>query len=234
MRPITTVASLGFFVLRDCSSAFLHLESSDGILLGFNPSLDHVIFTIQQSQFPAREESGKEVETGRNTEEGHEGEDNGDSLDIHDTKNTGKKDHLKQGVLVDSSLLHVLGEDSLRVSTELLEQQKESVPEFNSRKRGETHEEEDTIKDRNWKQLESIQEEHAQAQQQVAEEHGQSSFLNTDDVAIAILISKRTQVNDAWNCCGNQPRKTQQAVDAVEDTIQAKIVVVSFAVFKLL
>lgn len=52
-------------------------------------------------------------------------------------------------------------------------------------------------------------------------------------MALGILVGKGAQVNDAGNSGGNQPRKTQQSIDAVEDTRQAKIVVVSFAVFKL-
>ena len=202
-------------------------------MLGLNPSLDHIILSIQQGQLPSREKLRKEEEAGRNTEEGHERKDNGDGWDIHNTKNTNEENHLEQSVLVDASLLHVLGVDSLRISARLLEEQEESVPEFNSRKRGETHEKEDSIKDWYWQQLQGSQEKHGQSQQKVREEHGQSGFLDIQNVAVAILVSKGAQVNDAWDRGGNQPRKTQQSIDAVEDTRQTKIIIVSFTVFKL-
>jgi hypothetical protein len=198
-------------------------------LLGLNPTLNHVLFSIQQSELPPSEELGEEEKTSGDAQEGHEGESNGDRFNVHDTEDTTEEDHLEESVLMDAALLHVLGEDSLRVSARLHEEEEESVPEFNARKRGETHEQEDTVEDRKGKKLEDIQEEHGQSQHSMGEEHGQSSFLNTEDVSMRVLVSKGIQVNDARNSGGNQPRTTNETVDAVEDSIDDKIVVVGFS-----
>ena len=213
--------------------ALVQLEPTDGILLGLDPSFDHVFFTIQQSKFPSSEELGKEEETGRDTQESHEGESNRDGLDIYDSKDTAEENQLEDGVLVDAGLLHILGEDGLGVATGLHEEEKESVPELDARKRGETHEKEDSIEDRKWKKLQHTQEKHGQSQKSMREEHGQSSFLDTQEVAMSILISQSIQMDNAWNCSGNQPWKTHKSIDAVEKTVDAKVIIVGFSMGKL-
>ena len=40
-------------------------------------------------------------------------------------------------------------------------------------------------------------------------------------------------MNDAWNSCCNQPRKSHQTIDAVEDSTEAKVIVVGFSVREL-
>jgi len=211
----------------------LELKSTDRLRLGVLPLLNLVLFSIQKSQFPALEEHGQQKETGWDTEEGHEGEGNRDLLDIHDNKHSTEEDNLDDGVLVDLVPVHVLGELGLRVAAWLLEKEEETVPEFNSRKGGETHEKEDSIEDRKRQELQGIQEEHAKTKEEVGEEHGQSCFLDADDVAVAIFVGKGAQVDHAWNSCGNQPRKSQQSIDAVENTVEEKIVVVGFTVAQL-
>lgn len=134
-------------------SVLSHFPSSDRVLLGLNPILNLVIFTIQQAQFPTGKDLGKEEETGRDTEEGHEREGNGNCLEVHDHKYSSKEQHLEESVHVDALLFHVLIEDGIGILAWLLEEEQEAVPELDSRQRGKTHEEEDSQKDRHRKIL---------------------------------------------------------------------------------
>ena len=65
------------------------------------------------------------------------------------------------------------------------------------------------------------------------EEKGQSSFLHRDEVSILVLVSQSVQVNNTGDGSSDQPGKTQDSIDTVEETTQHKIVVVSFSVLQL-
>ena len=67
----------------------------------------------------------------------------------------------------------------------------------------------------------------------MAEEHGQSSFLQLEDGSCTIFVSKGVNMDDARNSCCNQPRKTHQSIDTIEDSTQAKVIVVCFTMFQL-
>ena len=67
----------------------------------------------------------------------------------------------------------------------------------------------------------------------MGEEHCKTSLLHTDEVAMTVLVSQGVQVDDARNSSSNQPRESQQAVDAVEKSIEAKIIVVGFSMGQL-
>ena len=94
-------------------------------------------------------------------------------------------------------------------------------------------EEEDSKKDRKREELQDIQEKHGHSQQKVREEHGKAGLLHTDEVTMAVLVSQRVQVNDAWDGSSNQPGKSHQSIDAVEKTIEAEIIVVGFSMGQL-
>ena len=155
------------------------------------------------------------------------------TVTYHDNKDSKEEKHLEAGVKVDTLLLHVLGEGHFWVLAGLHEEKQETVPELNSRQRGETHEQKDSQEHWEWNELQKIQEEHSHSKQEVTDEHSQAGFLDTDEFSLGILFSQGVQVNDARNSGSNQPRKPQKSIDAVEESIQDKIVVVGFSMFKL-
>jgi hypothetical protein len=140
---------------------------------------------------------------------------------------------LEAGVHVDALLFHVLGEVSLGVLAWLHEEHQNTSEELDAWKRGETHEKEDTQKNRDRELLEQVQEKHGHTQKEVGKQHGKTGFLDTDEFSFLVLLGKGVQVDDAGNSGGNQPGKSQKSIDAVEKSIQAKIIVVSFTVGQL-
>ena len=63
----------------------------------------------------------------------------------------------------------------------------------------------------------------------MTEEHSQAGLLNAQKVALLVLVSQSIQMDNAWHSGGHQPRKTQETVDAVEQSIEAQVVVVCFS-----
>jgi hypothetical protein len=149
------------------------------------------------------------------------------------TKIPQKKTDLEDGVLVDAGRLHPLGEGVFRVLAGLHEEHQQAVPELHGRKSRETHEKEDSLQYRDRNELQGTQKEHAQTKEEVGKEHGQACLLNFKEIAMSILLSKGVQVDNAWNSGGNQPRKTQKAIDHVEKSNKDNVIVVGFPMFKL-
>ena len=134
---------------------------------------------------------------------------------------------------MDALLVHVLGEDSLGVSRWLLEPEQESVPELNVGKRRKTHKEEHAVEDGKRKELEHIERQDTKSDQQVGKEHGQASLLDRDESAILILVSQSIQMDNTGDSGSDQPGKTQDSIDAVEESVEHEIVVVGFSVLQL-
>jgi hypothetical protein len=54
----------------------------------------------------------------------------------------------------------------------------------------------------------------------VGKKHGQTRFLHPDDLRIFVFFGEGIQVNKAWDSCGDKPRTSQNAIDAIEYGVQ--------------
>ena len=61
----------------------------------------------------------------------------------------------------------------------------------------------------------------------------QTGLLDRDKFAILVFFGEGMQVDDAGDSSSNQPRQSQDTVDAVEDTNKDEIIVVSLSVLEL-
>ena len=156
-----------------------------------------------------------------------------DLLVVLDKENQTKEEHLDQGVLVDTGCLHPFSEWVGRILGWLLEEHEESLPELNLRQGAETHEQEDTIQDREWDELQYTCDSNGNTNQQVTSQHGQTGLLDTQNVTILVSFSKSIQVNDTRDSRGNKPWKAKESIDDLEGSIDHKIIVVCFTMFQL-
>ena len=67
----------------------------------------------------------------------------------------------------------------------------------------------------------------------MSEEVRQASLLDADELSVLVLLRKIIQVDDARHGGCHEPRESQQAVDAVENTIQKQIPAVGLSVLQL-
>ena len=203
-----------------------------GMALLVNPCLDFKVITIQQAQFPTFKESRQEEQTSRDTQQGHEGENNGNGRHVLHQKDQSEKEDLKDGVQVHLGLFHVPVEDRVGVSAGLLQPKQDAVPELHGGQGRETHKQEHTVQDRHGQQLKKFQNKQGQSNHQVRKEQGQTSLLHVNNVTILVLVSQTVKMDNARKRGGDQPGKTKDTIDKVEQTIQAEIVVVSFTVLQ--
>ena len=201
--------------------------------LGLDPLIDLVIFSIQEQEFPSSKKLGEEEKSAWNTQQCHEREADSNRLNVLDGEDTKKEEQLHGGVLMNLGLGDVLGEDGLGVEAWLAEPQKNAVPELDSRQRGETHEQEDSVEDRKRDELEDVQGKDGERHEKVGEKHGQTSFLDFEELAVLVLLGETVEVDDAGHSGGDEPWETKHSVDEIEAATQKKIVVVGFSVLQL-
>ena len=129
----------------------------------------------------------------------------------------------------------VLGVDGIRVEARLAEPQKKAAPELDPRQSGVTHEQEDSVDDRERNKLQNTQSKDRERHEKVGEKHGlQTGLLDFDELAVLVLLGDTIGVVDAaGHSGGNGPWETKHSVDEVEATTQKKIVVVGISVLQL-
>lgn len=149
------------------------------------------------------EELGGQEQACRDTEQSHEGKDNGNGRSILNKEDSKEEDNLEASEHVDTLGGHVLGEGFVRELVGLLEKEQEAVPELDSRHRRETHEKEDSQQDRERDFLECVQEQERKTDQQVGEKISQACLLDADYVSVLILLGQIVQVNNARNGSGD-------------------------------
>ena len=204
-----------------------------GPTLLVNPFLDLQVITIQQKQFPALEETRQEEQTSRNTKQRHERENNRNRRHVLYQKHQTKEENLENGIKVNLFRINVSVENSVGVQARLLEPKQETVPELHGRQGRKTHEQKHTVQDRHGKELQKLKNQQRQPNHCVGNKQSQSRFLHINDVAVLILVGKTVEMDNARNRGCHQPRKSETTIDKVEQTIQAKIVVVSLSVLQL-
>ena len=196
------------------------------------PCLDFKVVTIQQVQFPSLKESRQKEQTGGDTQQCHEGENNGNGRQVLHQKDQAEEEQLKDSVQVNLAPFNTSVEDSVWVKTGLLEPKQDAVPELHGGQSGETHEQKHTVQDWQRQQLEQLQDQQRKTNHQVGKEQGQTSFLHINNFAILVLVGQTVEMDDTRNSGGDQPGKTKDTIDKVEESIQAKIVVVGFTVLE--
>lgn len=210
--------------------AFVVVDGPHHFILLLQPLFDLLVITIEQAKFPSLEETRQQVQASGDTEESHERENNGDLGEVLDQEDKSEEEDLQHGEQMDLRLGDETGVGSPGVLLGLLEEHHETVPELHVAQRGQTHEQEDTVKDGHGQEPEDAKEQEGASEQDVREEHGQAGFLDRLEVSVTVLLGKGVQVDNAWDGGGNQPGKTQETVDKVEDTTQHQVVVVGFSV----
>ena len=198
-----------------------------------DPGLDFKVITVQQVQFPALKESGQKEQTAGDTQQGHEGKDNGNGRQVLHQKDQAEKEQLKDSVQVNLALFNESDKDSVWVQAWLLEPQQDSVPELHGRQSGKTHKQKHTVQDWQGQQLEQLQDQQGKTNHQVGKEKSQTSFLHINNVAILVLVGQTVEMDNARNRGGDQPWKTKDTIDKVKHSVQAQIIVVRFPMLEL-
>lgn len=85
---------------------------------------------------------------------------------------------------------HVLGVWLVGELRRLHEEEQKSLPEFNSRHRGKTHEQKDSQQNRERDLLDGVEEQERKPDQQVGEEVRQSRLLHLDDIPVLVLLGQ--------------------------------------------
>lgn len=194
---------------------------------------DRALVRVEHDELFYCKEPGKKIHSNGDTQLDDNGKGNSSCLDRSEREEQCQERNLAQGENVHALGKHVLRVGRFGILDGLHGEHHEAAKELVRLETGKTHEQEDTVQDRQRGQRENIQQEERRNNKKVDTRMSEASFLNANDLAVLALLGESIQMHDRVDGGSDKPRQSQHGVHGNHTRNNDTVVVAGFSVGEL-